>query len=65
MSRQETIDRIMQDLTEDTEVRTAVIRRLAGDFPQDFLAPVKINSQALGTVIGDGPGDMSNKEWQE
>lgn len=64
MNREETIQHIMDELGKDEDVRSAVIRKLASNFPQDFLAPVKINSEDLDNVFG-GEGGWSNKEWQE
>jgi hypothetical protein len=60
--RSEDLDRILKTLSNDSVLRAAVIRAIARDFPKEFLAPVKINSEALN--ISNLP-ISSDKEWQE
>lgn len=55
------LNELLKVLNDDPEVRAQVIRHLARHYPKDFLAPVKVNSNALiesGVVV-------SCKEWQE
>jgi hypothetical protein len=65
MTKEETIKRLREELSADASVREEIIRFLASDFPEDFLSPVKINTEALAGIAGGGIMLSSDKEWQE
>lgn len=58
------IESIIATLKENEDLRLQVIRQLATEFPKDFLSPVKIQTDALSSIIG-GTNINSCKEWQE
>lgn len=59
----EDFDKLLEQLKKNPQLRETVIKALARDFPGEFLAPVRLQSNAegrrLSTIV------VSCKEWQE